>query len=110
MRRIVFKSTTGYCGMDGHDFQVYPDNVTEKELDDEAWQLALDNAESYGYYHAPYYEEEIANLEEDSEELDQYIDSIEGWWEDYDPEKHEGLAIGESVEETFKRLEKRFNE
>ena len=35
---------------DGHDFVEYPVHVTDKDLDEDAWQGALQNAEMYGYY------------------------------------------------------------
>lgn len=109
MRRIVFTYHTGYCGMDSHDFQVYPDDITEDELDQDAWEGAVSNAESYGIY--PYPDE--YDTDENDEELDSedYSLNIEGYWEDFDPEKHKGLGIGigSTVTKIFKDLEERYN-
>lgn len=52
MRRVVFTYETGFCGMTGHDFQVYPDDVTNEELWDEARRGALEHASSYSIYPA----------------------------------------------------------
>ena len=88
MRKIIFKFHTGFCGMDGIDYQENPDDVTDKELDDEAWFAALQHAETYGIYPTP-------DREDDNEDDDEnYSDNIEGSWEDYDPEKHDMLKPG----------------
>ena len=109
-RCIVFSLSAGYCGTDIHEFEVFPDNVTETQLDDDAWQRALNHAEFYGVY--PYeempedYDEENAGWDSDT-----YSGNIEGSWEDFDPEKHDGLAPGcGSATDLFERLLKEFNE
>lgn len=84
MRKIYFKYYTGYCGMEAAEVVEFSDNVTEEELNEYAHQGALDNAESYGIYPTEYMENEE---DEDSED---YSDNIEGCWEDYDHEKHDG--------------------
>lgn len=98
MRKIIFHLSVGIAGMDATENGTYSDDVTDEQLNDDAWLLALQNAESYGYYPTEYIEEEdFSGLSEDEvEEVAQmYVDGIEGWWEDYDPEKHDGLACGE---------------
>ena len=96
MRKIIFHLSTGYAGMDETENGVFPDDITSEELDDEAWLRAVDHAESYGIYPysdiADYSEEEMAEIEEDG--CDNYSDNIDGWWEDYDPEKHDMLKPG----------------
>ena len=92
MRKITFKYNTGYCGMDGVDVIEYPDDVTDEELDMDAWTGAVQHAESYGIYpeeDREIYEEEDAEVDDDS-----YSHNIEGSWEDYDPEKHDQLKPG----------------
>ncbi len=109
-RLIVFSLDTGYCGTGSHEFEVFPDDVTEAELDDEAWERALNHAESYGIYT---YEEmpEDYNEEEADWNSDAYSGNIEGYWEDFDPEKHDGLVPGGgSATDLFERLLKKFNE
>lgn len=104
MRKIVFTFHTGYCGMDGHDFRVYPDDVTDDELHDDAWEGALSNAETYGIYPYP---DEFGDDDEDDPEYgqgDSYSHNIEGSWEDYNPEKHDGFSTsGFSVAKFFEK-------
>lgn len=92
MRKIIFQLEVGYAGMDATDNGLFPDDVTDEELDQEAWERAVQHAESYGYYPSSYKEDGYD--EEYDEEGDHYSDNIEGWWEDYDPEKHDGLVSG----------------
>lgn len=93
MRKIIFHYSVGFAGMDGTDARAYPDDVTTEELDNEAWHGALAHAESYGYYNLHDYPEE-ENTYGDEDLGDQYVDSIEGWWEDYNPEEPDGLVPG----------------
>jgi hypothetical protein len=64
-----------------------PDDHTEEDLSEAVWDMALANAESYGYYPMS----EAHDVFEDEEHEDSYTDNIEGWAELYDPEKHDGL-------------------
>ena len=89
-KKIVLFLHTGYCGMDAWEFWEVPEDATDDELDDLAWERAKDNAESYGIYPR----EEYANMADDFEDDESYSDNIEGSWQDYDPEKHDGHRIG----------------
>lgn len=97
MRKIIFHLSTGFAGMNSTVNGSYPDNVTDEELDDHAWHLALEHASSYGVYPSSDLEgisdEDMAELEENGD-VDNCTDNIDGWWEDYDPEKHDGLVAG----------------
>lgn len=88
MRKIVLFLHTGYCGMDAWEFWEVPETATDDELNELCWERALYNAESYGIY--PPSEEY-----DDSEDYDydSYSDNIEGSFEDYDPDKHDGHRI-----------------
>lgn len=97
MRKIIFHLSTGFAGMDATDNGSYPDDVTTEELDNDAWQRAIQHAESYGIY--PDSDLEDISAEDydhlvQSGDADNYTDNIDGWWEDYDPEKHDGLVAG----------------
>jgi hypothetical protein len=85
MRKIYFKYHTGFCGMSSAEVEEFPDNVTEDELNEYAWLGALANAETYGIYPTDYDQEE-----DEEDDGDNYSDNIEGYWEDYNAEKHEG--------------------
>jgi hypothetical protein len=93
MRKIIFHFETGSCGSEGTEAASFPDNVTEEELNIEAWERAIQHAESYGIYPesdlAFYSDEELAEIDDND-----YSSGIEGWWEDYNPEKHDGLVPG----------------
>ena len=90
MRKIVLFLHTGYCGMDAWEFWKVPETATEDELAALCWERAKDNAEMYGIYPRHEYEDE-EGFDEDDES---YSDAIEGSFEDYDPEKHDGHRIG----------------
>ena len=79
--------TAGTVGTDFAQLLEMPDGHTEQELNDAVWDMALDHAESYGYYPM----EDAPEVFEDEEHEDSYTDNIEGWAELYDPEKHDGL-------------------
>lgn len=87
MRKIYFKYSTGYCGMDAAEVADFPDNITDKELNDYAWEGALNNAEMYGIY--PSDDVDMSDIDDD-ENGDSYSDNIDGYWQEYDPEKHDG--------------------
>jgi hypothetical protein len=71
--------------MDAHGALELPDDHTEKELSDACWDMALDNADMYGYYPPS----------DDMDDDDEYVtEGIEGWAEVYDPEKHDMHRAG----------------
>jgi len=88
-RKIAIGMNAGMAGTDDWEFWIVPATMTDTELCDFAWQRGLDHAESYGVYYTPHYE--------DSEDFDPddecYSDNIDGWYEDYEPEKHDDHSI-----------------
>ena len=82
MRKITFFYNTGYCSSYAVECVEFDDSVTDKDLDAYAYEGALINAESYGYYPPGY---------EDNEDDESVSDNIEGSWEEYDAEKHDML-------------------
>lgn len=93
MRKIIIGMHAGMAGTDGWEFWEVPDNISEAELDEFAWECGLYHAESYGIYYRPVYVED-SELSEDELYSDCYSDNIEGWWEPYSPEKHDGYRVG----------------
>ena len=97
MRKIIF---TGYAKTVGTDFaqaELYEANVTNAQLDEDAFQYSLQNAEMYGWEYIGgdcIYDDDYDNYVTDSE--------LGYGWEEYDPEKHDMLRIGGgSFEEDF---------
>jgi len=87
-RKIVIGMDAGFAGTDAWEFYEVPVTLTEVELDRLAWDCAKQHAEMYGVY--PLSEYEGDEDPDESIDGDQYSDNIEGWWEDYDAEKHDG--------------------
>ena len=83
--KIVVRMHTGYCGMDATEFYELHKPYIEEALIDFCWERACNNAESYGIY--PSFDRP------DDEDDDQYSENIEGWYELYDPDEHDGLRI-----------------
>jgi hypothetical protein len=90
MRKIVIGMDAGMAGTDSWAFWLVPDDVSDDELSDFAWELARDHAEMYGIYPR----EEYADTEDFDEDDESYSDSIEGWWEVYSPDEHDGHRVG----------------
>lgn len=84
MRKIVFGwSCSADCRLHGfHDAQLVENFVTNEELDQLALELAVEEAARYGHYTWG------CVGEDDEVEDDHYVD-IDGWWEEYVPEKHD---------------------
>ena len=87
--KIVFKADAGMAGTDTCEFFILTSDYTEEQLSDEAYYFGTRHAEMYGVYPVDEYsEEEIA------EDKDSYSHNIEGWYELYDPKKHDGQRCG----------------
>ena len=69
----------------------YPDDISDECLDRDAYQGALNNAETYGIYPLDAYEGTDDPEEDNDSSYDEYSDNIEGSWEEYDPAKHDGM-------------------
>lgn len=83
---------TGKAGMDAHGILTMPDDATEDKIADEAYQMALNNAEMYGIYPSEEYPDE--DFDEDLEK-DCLSDNIEGWSiGEYIPELHDMYRPG----------------
>lgn len=90
--KFVFKAHAGQAGTDTCEFYILTEDTPESVLQDEANQFAYDHAEMYGIYPAHQYSEE--DIAEDEES---YSENIEGWYEIYDPEEHDGHRIGDDT-------------
>ena len=93
MRKIVIGMDAGFAGTDAWEFYEVPVTLTERELGDFAWECAKQHAEMYGVYPLSEYESDCDSDPDESVDGDNYSDNIEGWWEDYEPEKHDGHTM-----------------
>ncbi len=87
---IFFEFGPGPCMM---ATEVYScTGMTETQLEDMAYQLAIEQAESYG----PFYHEGDGPSEEELEELNDFFTDtdLDYRFEPYDPEKHDQLRVG----------------
>lgn len=94
MRKIAIGMDAGMAGTDEWEFYLVPDSVTDDQLSEFAWERGKNHAEMYGIYPR----EEYADTEDFDEDDESYSDGIEGWWEEYDPEKHDGHTMGGTPE------------
>ena len=97
---IAFLSV-GYAGMGACEAMLVEDSATEDEIQQEAYYLALQNAEMYGFYPPNEGDDEDA----ETENSDQYSSNIEGYAVDYVPDRHDGQRSGGgSFEQDFAQL------
>lgn len=89
--RIHIGLDAGFAGMDEKTNYTLSEDLSEKELDELCWDMALSHAEGYGVYYATHYEEEDRDDEDDG---DNYTNNIGGYWELYDEKKHHGHHEG----------------
>lgn len=87
MRKLIAHFYTGFCGSDARVAVTFEDGVSDEEISEDLYWMAVQHAESYGIY--PYPE-----CEEDMDEDTEYTSSIEASWEEYDPEKHDRYRAG----------------
>lgn len=90
-RKIVVHTHTGYSGMDSHEFYEINSDATEEAISQFCWELAKDNAETFGIYPEEEMPDDISN-----DDTAQYSYNIEGYYEDYNSEIHDGFLTGSS--------------
>lgn len=100
MRKIVVIMDAGFVGTDAYEAYTVPDDVSDEELSEFAWMRGKEHAESYGIYPRSEYED-CNDISEEELDGDEYSDNIEGYWEPYDSEKHDGHLTYGSEEPTF---------
>lgn len=77
MRYIHFHGNAGYCGTSYDEFQAFPDDTTDEELDEVSDSLCHDNAEQFEYLHTGW-----DGDFEDEADHDLYYDNAEGSWDE----------------------------
>ena len=98
-RRVVFFASCGIGTDTAEAFIIDASEWDDERLDAEAWAFAKDHAETYGVYPPEFNEED----EESLHGLE--WDGVDGYWEEYDAEKHDGhLLRGIQKEVSWNRL------
>jgi len=75
MFSYIFYASAGYCGMNSEEIIHFDTEPSTKELDEIAWQLAIDNASRYGI--------EASDGFDPEDDSDYTGENVEGWWEPY---------------------------
>ena len=88
MRKIVICMSAGMAGTDNYEFWEFPDSVTEETLSAFAWECGVQWADSFGIYPNAEYTDEEVDADPES-----YSDDIEGYWENYNSEEHNGHTM-----------------
>jgi hypothetical protein len=94
MRKMIVHLSVGFAGMDAYEALLVEDDATEDEIAQEAWHMALDHAERYGYYPTDDYSEDGEDEDDGGWDRDHYSHNIEGCAEDYDPDRHDMKRAG----------------
>lgn len=100
MIKVVLFLDAGFAGTDAYEFWEVDetdwlrytgklDDGKPDVLGDDAWQVAVQHAETYGIY-----PEEHRSDDENDEDGCEYSHNIEGYFVLYDPKKHDGLRVG----------------
>ena len=79
MRYIKFSYGNGYCGCDDTSYEVFPDDVTDAEIQAYGDDIAFENAEQYQYRCID---------ENDEEAMEEYEDGIWCDWEEISEEQY----------------------
>ena len=106
-RRVVFFASCGTGTDTAEAYIIDASEVAEwddERLSNEAWSFAKDHAETYGVY-PPEFDEDGEIVEDEAGLHGFEWDDVEGYWEEYDAEKHDGhLLRGNQKEVSWNRL------
>ena len=103
-KRVVIVTFVGVGAKEYTAWEV-PVVMTDSALEDMAWECAYNYAESYGVYDpGSEFNEEEWDSELDYERALHDWGQVDGWWEVYDSNKHDGhLLYGNSSEISWNR-------
>lgn len=96
MKKVVIKVSAGMVGTDHTYFYEVPEDVLgTKEFDDFCWQMGVEWAESFGVY----VEDTDTCFDDEGDDESwvsaQYAENIEGYYEIYDADEHDGYRVGD---------------
>ena len=106
-RKIILRGSAKTVGTDFAEAALFEAGTPDSVLDQACWEASVENAAMYGWeYVDGNWEPESEDPEEQYEEWDSVCtdDDLNYFWEEYNPEEHEGLRIGGgSFEDDFAR-------
>lgn len=82
MRYIKFGGDTGFWGCEFTTYEIVDDSISDDELDEAAYEYAVENAEQYEYL--------VDDEEPDA--LDEYYNDVSSYWEEVSKEEYEENA------------------
>ena len=83
MKIILAYCDNGYCGSDSEEIFFYKDNVNEKDIDEDVYYWALENAEAHSHHHFGW--DEKYTDEEWEDYIENYVNSD---WHEIDKEEY----------------------
>lgn len=94
MRKIILRGSAKTVGTDFAEALLVPNDTSDDKITEYCYEASVENAQMYGWDLVDDYSNEY--------ESEVTSDDLEYYWEDYDPEEHEGLrAVGGSFEDDF---------
>lgn len=91
MRKIVFFMDAGMGGTERYDGYSVPDIMTDKELEETAWELAFNHAGSYG--------DVVPDYDYEGYEYQISEGAIGCGWSDYNADNHDKHMLDNSFPE-----------
>lgn len=95
-KKMVLRLDCG-VGMNSAEFFLVPVTMSEEELDNWAWESAINFAQGYGIENTAY-RPEYESEEEEEADTTEYSDDISGWFELYNSKEHDGLSMSGTPE------------
>ena len=91
MRYIKFTAETPYCGTDHEEYEIFPDDTPDTDLDDIAEDIRRNNAEGFEYLVSGWDNENFEDMteEEQQEEIDNYYADCWCSWEEVSQKEYE---------------------
>lgn len=99
---VLANCGNGYCGCDSEEVFIYEAGVSEKDINEDVHDWAVENAESYAHVHfgwdGEYSDEEYEEYIENHVDMDwhiadyeEYVEWCENWG--YEPKSREELGM-----------------
>ena len=99
---VLANCGNGYCGCDSEEVFIYEAGVSEKDINEDVYDWAVENAESFAYIHFGWHEEysdeeyeeyieNYVNMDWHIADYEEYIEWCKNWG--YEPKSREELGM-----------------